>query len=516
MDSPHSLQDRSKQSASLEERQELSAVVDGKVVSDEHPLPKSVDATMSTLDKIVMAVVIVGIIVFASFQISQCVASYANPATQTSVANVNRTYPGIMLCPFSYDVYGQVGICPTWSPQASLAFDFNDRRGQDSGPGNVCPPNSIVSVSNTNSDRAAQNLRSNSCPLNQGNLIPDASTLKPAIYVGIYRPPCFTQLQKLVTVKNSARPTTDRNSRTGPSYTCNSWTPPNVECLVFDASSFDEAANTNPDLKPICNPMREVKSNAENSVGLNVRFDTYDCGSRCDYSTYGFYKYSGLIPQTSIPPGLQSNPFITAPSSLSSYTRDLVQQGKVSSCSRNVNISLFGGIVAVLYDASKGTPQELDFDGARTNQMSDSDLGSTVLLSTNAGGNGVVQGSGPFCAQYEPPPVSATVTSQVDERFTNAVTGAKLPFTSQTVSLQTSIIDGTSLRGGDGSFQLSMRFSSSVSVVTSPIISLTILTTISIILSTAATLWGSQQKIKEGIILATTKVKEFLDKRRAV
>jgi hypothetical protein len=33
---------------------------------------------------------------------------------------------------------------------------------------------------------------------------------------------------------------------------------------------------------------------------------------------------------------------------------------------------------------------------------------------------------------------------------------------------------------------------------------------------TAATLWGSQQKLKEGIILATTKVKEFLEKRRAV
>jgi len=33
--------------------------------------------------------------------------------------------------------------------------------------------------------------------------------------------------------------------------------------------------------------------------------------------------------------------------------------------------------------------------------------------------------------------------------------------------------------------------------------------------STAATLWGSQQKIHDGIILVTDKVKEFLDKRRA-
>jgi hypothetical protein len=109
MDSPHSPQDRSKQSASREERQELATVVDGKFVPDDDPLAvaKTVDAPpMSTLDKIVMAVVVVGIILFASFQISQCVVAYNNPATQSSVDNVTRTFPGIMLCPFSYDAYG--------------------------------------------------------------------------------------------------------------------------------------------------------------------------------------------------------------------------------------------------------------------------------------------------------------------------------------------------------------------------------------------------------------------------
>ena len=52
-----------------------------------------------------------------------------------------------------------------------------------------------------------------------------------------------------------------------------------------------------------------------------------------------------------------------------------------------------------------------------------------------------------------------------------------------------------------------MAFTSSSTVVTTQIISLSILTTISIILSTAATLWGSQDKIKAGIALLKAKLR---------
>jgi hypothetical protein len=526
MDSAHSPQGASKKSASREEREELATVVDGKVVSDDHPLAvaETVDAPKSTLDKIVMAMVVVGIILFASFQISQCVASYNNPATKTSVETVARTFPGIMLCPFSYDVYNRVYICPEWSPQASLAFDFTASQ-ERSYP--KCPSSYSAYVTNTNSDIASLNTLSKSCPLNQVNVMPGSETSKSNLYFDLFLDPCGVELSKLVTVKNTAKLTRAGN---GP-LTCNSWTPPNVQCLVFDPSSFDEAEKAIPGLKPICNPMKEVKPNSINAVQLSVEFDIYPCGSNCTNcrscggpsTRFGAYKYSGLIPQTSTPPSAQSNPFITAPSSLSISTRDLVNQGKKTYCGKNnVNMSLFGGIVAVLYDASKGIPQELDFDGARQDAMSDSDLGSTLILSTNSqnGGLGVPSDPsnlGSLCVQYQSAPLSALVTSQVDERFTDAVAGAKQKITSQTVSLQRSIIDGTNFANfGTSQPQLLMRFSSSLSVTTTPIISVTILTTISIIVSTAATLWGSQQKIKEGIILATTKVKEFLEKRRAV
>ena len=50
-----------------------------------------------------------------------------------------------------------------------------------------------------------------------------------------------------------------------------------------------------------------------------------------------------------------------------------------------------------------------------------------------------------------------------------------------------------------------IAYTSSSTVVTTQVISLSILTTISIILSTAATLWGSQDKIKAGIALVKEK-----------
>jgi hypothetical protein len=63
-------------------------------------------------------------------------------------------------------------------------------------------------------------------------------------------------------------------------------------------------------------------------------------------------------------------------------------------------------------------------------------------------------------------------------------------------------------------FQLRIRFFSSLSTVTTQYVSISVLTTISIIVSTAATLWGSQEKIKDGIVLVKTKVEEYLTKKR--
>ena len=56
-------------------------------------------------------------------------------------------------------------------------------------------------------------------------------------------------------------------------------------------------------------------------------------------------------------------------------------------------------------------------------------------------------------------------------------------------------------------YDLSISFSSTESVVEKQFVSLTILTTVSIVLSTAASLWGARAKIKDGINTAMSKIK---------
>jgi hypothetical protein len=488
--------------ASHEDLEELSPVVDEKIVSDERSMPESVDAPKSTLDKIVLAIVAVGIIVFASFQISECVRAHEKPSSQTRVDNVARTFPGILICPFGNGPFQS--ICPNWSPDAALSFDF-------SGPGGRSPINLV----NTNFDSNSQKVRSNSCTSNQftdsgrmqSNWIWFATS-------GNSGRSAIGNNNRQVTVKNSARPLVTTDPRDGVTTSCNSWTPPNVRCSVFDPSFFDEATKTIPGLRTTCNPMREVIANSVDSMLLESRFDV---DPRDTNEMYGGYTYSGLIRQTTTPPGHPGpNPFATAPSRVSVFTRELAQQGFGDSrrtCSSNVNMSIFGGVVAVLYDASKGIPKELDFDGARINSMSSDVLGSTVLLSTN-----VIDSSlgGPnFCSQLKFPPLSCTVTEQQEVVFTNAVAAATQTVKRQIAEFKTPVIPTDTGERRSPLPALSISFSSSLTVISTQFINLSILTTISIILSTAASLWGAQQKIKDGIILVIDKVKEFLDKRRA-
>lgn len=75
------------------------------------------------LEKIVMVIVIIGIIFFASFQINECIIAHENPSTQSKPQNVPRNYSALMLCPFSVDLSQGDGICPRWSsPTLFLNF----------------------------------------------------------------------------------------------------------------------------------------------------------------------------------------------------------------------------------------------------------------------------------------------------------------------------------------------------------------------------------------------------------
>jgi hypothetical protein len=362
---------------------ELLAVVDFKeprsstspeartLVSDDQPSLLSVDPPMTNLDKIVLVIVVVGIIVFAGFQISQCVAAYKTPGTQTIVSNVTRTFPGIMLCPFSYSQINRA--CPKWAPEASLAFEFTKAENRQFNRN--CSSTSLLLLTNTNVDPASQSQRSQStCALNSYTSGSDPELRFENTGGSVSA--CAIPFEKQVTVKNSAKPLTDCSGDAQgvlTCLTCNSWTPPNVQCTVLDPSYFDNALN------PICNPMKEVHANSVDA--LYLYFSKFGIGSTRD----GVYSYSGLIPQPLAPPydgnGSIQSPFVNAPSSLSITTTTLNSQGVLKPTAplspfRNVNMSLFGGIVAVLYDSSKGIPTTLDFDGARLNTMSNRILGS--------------------------------------------------------------------------------------------------------------------------------------------
>ena len=54
-----------------------------------------------------------------------------------------------------------------------------------------------------------------------------------------------------------------------------------------------------------------------------------------------------------------------------------------------------------------------------------------------------------------------------------------------------------------------MSFSTVLTAVTREVVTLSILTTISIIVSTATALWGAQQTIKDGILMVAAKVNEI-------
>jgi hypothetical protein len=179
-------------------------------------------------------------------------------------------------------------------------------------------------------------------------------------------------------------------------------------------------------------------------------------------------------------------------------------------------MSLFAGVVAVMYDSSKGAPKELNFDNARFNSMSENILGSTVLFEAQkCEGELGVNYNGNRCPQTKLPPVTAIITAQVERVLSNAVTGDLTNTTYYRTAMQAAPQIGTCL---SSDFlcraDIFLSFASSSSVVNTQIVSLSVLTTVSIILSTAGTLWGSQEKIKDGIVLAMSKVHEFLHRKK--
>lgn len=313
---------------------------------------------------------------------------------------------------------------------------------------------------------------------------------------------------------------------------CDGWTLPNVKCLVFDPLRIDaeipKQPNANPYIpkKPECNPMKEINANSWDSLQFVANsFGTFDSGGDGRFFSYTGLEKFWFIPETFVCkdsdfPGVGICPIIrpninNVPSQGKMTSYDLLQ--RVKSASQNSAFdpifSLYGGLVAVFYDASKGIPEELDFERAQDGAMSNKILGSTVLLSTDCGQ------TGNLCQNLTlSQPQTVTVTTHVDELLTNPLGRDLQKVTKMSISIENSVVHNPAPKveagaGGTG-FQLQIRFSSPLSTVSTQYVSISVLTTISIIFSTAATLWGSQEKIKDGIVLVKTKVEEYLTKKR--
>lgn len=135
-------------------------------------------------------------------------------------------------------------------------------------------------------------------------------------------------------------------------------------------------------------------------------------------------------------------------------------------------------------------------------------MASMVFTSTACFSNGNKDDTDQPCAQRRADPLLAVVTQEFNF-FLN-----KNVLTKQSVSISKSNIDRLRFsRYNQDEFDadVTIMFSSSVSVGRYQVSKVSLLTTLSIIVSTAATLWGSQEKIKEFI----EKAQLFVAKRRA-
>ncbi len=465
-----------------------------------HPEISEKVSPTTNVDRLVMAVVVAGIVAFATFQISESVAAHENPSTKSTSELLPRTFPGLMICPYSFH-QEYSSQCPRWSSDALLKFAIGEN-----------PAYTYPEFGNNNQHSASQRTQAK-CPNNHASISSDSQIGNHLLFGHVTPKPnrISTPFHQKIIVQNTAVPTqrctSDNDFCRDPAKTgtfptlCPSWTPPNVECTVFDPHHFDKQAKQY-GMDPACNPMKEIESNTLDLVFFRIPLFTSQQSD--DQRTIG-YTYSGLIPEQS------SSNLQKLPPEFFMSSRKLILEKNGSPYN-----SLFAGVVAVLYDASKGVPKKLNFDRAADNTMSTDILISTVLLQTNCGQPDSTSSVTPAtCRQERLPAVDVLTTIKRDRKFSNRVAGTFFNETSYTTFKQQApprsychyFMPVECVAG------LRIFFTSPSSVVDTQVISLSILTTISIIVSTGATLWGSQAKIKDGIDQVKTKF--FTKKKEA-
>jgi hypothetical protein len=443
------------------------------------------------IDYFVLAIVISAAIVFSVFQIRECVFAHSSPSSQSRSLYQSRMFPGIMVCPHASppgEYSALRSYCPKWDRDASLSFNYGGR---------------IPRAFNTNVNFRESGRLQSVCPMNMRNVHNSISFTGETFSLffanltkGSYNENGLSFAQEML-IENSP------DSEPQNALQCLRWTPPNVKCLVFDPFLFDKMAEKY-GINNNCNPMRETAPNSFDSFQLAFDIpDTVYHSPGFDTAPKQGFEYRGLIPPTT------SEVFDGAPPSRFISMHDLQSQLKsANQIYNNLNFTFFGGLMIVLYDPSEGVPKKLDFNAAPVivnNQEGSFATSQKFVFKT-------YKQQGQHFSFVKPiGPTIVAVGSAVKKTFTNAIFNQMQETFSYFFTFSFSI--ETKYSNDESYFDFSLQFVSSISTLTEEVVKISVLTTISIILSTTATLWGSQEKITEGLLLIYAKMQMAREKK---
>jgi hypothetical protein len=470
--------------------------------------PQNPRGSREKLDYVIIALVLSAAIVFAVFQISECVDAHQSPSSLSRTLERARLFPGLMICPFTTPemFLGPYDYCPTWEDDALLSFNYDGRFPRAFNTNvNYRETGRLQSLCPKNIKKSQRSITATgvSFSLEFGVFLNTATSAAPPMnnYLSFAREVIVKNLQ------NDQHSDSEWDSNLGrPS--CLRWTPPNVKCLVYDPLEFDNMAKVH-GLDAKCNPMKETAPNSLDSfqVAFNIPDLDSTFSSQAKAPGQGF-EYRGLIPPTSY--GENGAQIFDAPPSQFASFDDLQK----STAWFGWNSTFFGGLMTVMYDPTEGIPTKLDFYTAPfiVNNQEGSFVTSQIFTSKT-----IVE-SQPASANAMPTyefkftkptgPIVVAVDSAIQKTFTNAVLNQMKETVKYFLSFSFSVDKKKTY--DDKYFDFSMQFVSSQSTLTEEVVKISILTTISIILSTTATLWGSRENVKEGLLLIRAKTSKIL------
>jgi hypothetical protein len=473
------------------------------------------------LDYIVIAIVLIAAIVFGAFQITECVNAHSSPGSQTQALERARLSPGLMICPYALtnEMLGVMGgseYCPKWKEDASLSFEW---------PSDCLYSYCVPQAFNTNFNFHETGRSQSVCSQNiqKPNLnLPDSTKNGASfqLYFGNidHTTRKITSFAQERNIKNSPQSGSTSSTCNGGTECkeCLTWTPPNVKCLVFDPFEFDKMA-LKYGMDPKCNPMNETVSSSFDSFRVVAHLPDLASAPPPGFPVIpgqGF-QYKGLIPQSNT--GSSSGNWQDQDPSRFISLHQMQVQLKSQSFTKYVSSTLFGGLMIVLYNPLEGIPQKFDFNAAPRIMSNQEGLFATsnILLSQKT-----VQDptkSNPPVFEYKfTKPTGATVISvvtSIQKTFTNAVLNKMRETVKYMLTSSSSVYQMNEARKADDDYDFSLQFPSSTSLLTEQFVKISILTTISIILSTTATLWGAREKLAEGILLVSSKARIALQEK---